>query len=340
MLRGLVIGGLVGAALMQVHPASAQGIDLGREALPEEVAAWDIDIRPDGAGLPEGRGDVFTGEEVFADQCASCHGDFGEAVGRWPVLAGGFDTLDGEDPVKTIGSYWPYLSTVYDYVNRAMPFGNAQSLSPDEVYAITAYLLYLNDQVDEDFELSHENFADMRLPNEDNFFPDDRAEAELALFAGEPCMENCKDSVEITARARIIDVTPEESGGDAAPAQEAVIVAAVEEIEAPDPELVAKGEKVFRKCKSCHAVGEGAKNKSGPHLNGIVGRPFGAVDGFKYSKALMAAAEGGTVWDAEALAGFLTKPKAYMKGTKMSFSGLRKEADVEAIIAYLGTIDP
>ena len=81
------------------------------------------------------------------------------------------DSLTNDRPVKTIGSYWPYLSTVWDYVHRAMPFGDAQSLTDDEVYAITAYLLYLNDLVDEDFELSNENFAEVRLPNEDKFFP-------------------------------------------------------------------------------------------------------------------------------------------------------------------------
>ncbi|MEM6944413.1 MAG: cytochrome c, partial [Pseudomonadota bacterium] len=138
------------AALLAVGlaaPALADGFGLGREALPEEVSAWDIDIRPDGAGLPEGSGDVLTGEEIFAEQCAACHGDFGEGVDRWPVLAGGHETLADDRPVKTIGSYWPYLSTVYDYIYRAMPFGYAQSLAPDDVYAITAYLLYMNDVV-------------------------------------------------------------------------------------------------------------------------------------------------------------------------------------------------
>jgi len=97
------------------------------------------------------------------------------------------------------------------------------------------------------------------------------------------------------------------------------------------------GEKVFRKCKACHQVGEGAKNKAGPVLNGIIGRTFGSVEDFKYSKAFMAANEEGRVWDAEELAGFLKKPKAYMKGTKMSFAGLRKDDDIVAVTEYLGT---
>jgi cytochrome c len=191
---------------------------LGRKATPEEVAAWDIDIRPDGQGLPVGSGTVMDGEVLYTDNCAVCHGDFGEGVGRWPVLAGGYDTLTEERPEKTIGSYWPYLSTVYDYVRRAMPYGNARSLSDDEVYAITAYLLYLNDVVeDEEFELSNENFLDMRLPNEQNFVADSRPEEDHYAEKSEPCMSECKPGpVEITMRARILDVTPGSVDDDAA----------------------------------------------------------------------------------------------------------------------------
>lgn len=345
-------------------PVFAEKFDLGRPATADEIAAWDIDVRPDGMGLPDGSGDVFTGEEVFAERCAVCHGDFGEAVGRWPVLAGGQDSLTDERPVKTIGSYWPYLSTVWDYVNRAMPFGDAQSLSADEVYAITAYLLYLNDLVDDDFELSRDNFLEVRLPNEANFFLDDRAKAELAAFAAEVCMTNCKDAVEITMRSAVLDVTPEETKArqlkDAVEAAKAgvaperpeqpVDVAAAEQISAEEPQaaepaatvdpvLIAAGEKVFKKCKACHQVGEGAKNRSGPQLNGVVGRAAGVVDGFKYSKALSKAAEDGLVWSEDNLAAFMAKPKGFLKGTKMSFAGLRKEADIAGIIAYLGTFE-
>lgn len=183
--------------------------------MPEEVIAWDIDVRPDGLGLPKGRGNVLDGEEVFVEQCASCHGDFGEGRDRWPVLAGGLDTLTDDRPVKTIGSYWPYLSTVYDYIRRAMPFGDARSLSDDEVYAITAYLLYMNDIVtDDEFELSYENFAQTRLPNEANFIPDNRMEESHWATNAEPCMSDCKPGpAVITMRARILDVTPE-SGDD------------------------------------------------------------------------------------------------------------------------------
>ncbi len=343
------------AATEEMAPARPGGFGLGRTALPEEISAWDIDVRPDGLGLPVGSGDVWTGEEVFVENCAVCHGDFGEAVGRWPVLAGGRDTLTREDPVKTIGSYWPYLSTVYDYINRAMPFGYAQSLEPDDIYAITAYLLYVNDIVGDDFELSNENFLDVEMPNADNFFMDDRADVELPLFSTEPCMEGCKASVEITMHASVLDVTPdtEEDTASATPAVAEVatteVVADVVAEEAPaeapaaevvqaavpDPALVAAGEGVFRACRACHQVGEGATNRSGPHLNGVVGRVIGSVDGFRYSNGFAEAASAGTVWTEVSLAAFLADPRGAMPGTKMSFRGISNEADIAAMIAYL-----
>lgn len=353
------------AATFLASPACAEPLGLGREALPEEIAAWDIDVRPDGLGLPEGRGNVADGEEIFAEFCASCHGDFGEAVGRWPVLAGGHDTLTDERPEKTIGSYWPYLSTVWDYINRAMPFGNAQSLSPDEVYAITAYLMYVNDLVEDDFELNQENFLEVHLPNEENFFMDDRESVEVPTFTRKPCMSDCKQSVEITARAMIVDVTPEEASDAAAEAEGAakvkVVETAAETVQTAssattsaaatavvaaataaggfDADLAASGEKVYKKCKSCHQIGAGAKNKTGPILTGIVDSPAGQVDGFKkYSKALKSAAGDGLIWDEASLDAFLTKPKSFMKGTKMSFAGLKKEADRKAIIEYLKSV--
>jgi len=332
--------GLTGTAL-------AEPLGLGRAATPDEVAAWDIDIRPDGAGLPEGSGSVFDGEEIYTERCAVCHGDFGEAVGRWPVLAGGQGTLASQNPVKTVGSYWPYLSTVWDYVHRAMPFGDAQSLTADETYALTAYILYLNDLADDEFELTRDNFTDVVMPNADGFYPDDRTET--AVWQNrEPCMSDCKPEVKITARARVLDVTPDDptskhrtgmtSDKGAKPEAEAeqpevAQVAAVPEV---DPALVAAGETVFKKCQACHAVGEGARHKLGPHLNGVVGRQAGTADGFrKYSEAMVAAGEDGMVWDDETLAAFLEKPRAVIKRTKMSFAGLRDEEDIAAIIAYL-----
>ena len=158
------------AAALVTAPAYAEGtLGLGRAALPEEIAAWDVDVLPDGRGLPVGSGNAFDGEELFADQCGACHGDFAEGVDNWPVLAGGFDTLADEDPVKTVGSYWPHLSTVYDYIYRSMPFGQAGTLTPDETYAIVAYILYSNDLIDDEFELTQDNLGQFEMHNKDGF---------------------------------------------------------------------------------------------------------------------------------------------------------------------------
>ena len=122
-------------------PVETKRLGIGREAKAEEIAGWDIDVRPDGQGLPPGKGTVKQGEPLYMERCAACHGEFGESAGRWPILMGGAGTLASSDPVKSIGSYWPYASTVIDYIRRSMPFGNAQSLTNDELYAITAYVL-------------------------------------------------------------------------------------------------------------------------------------------------------------------------------------------------------
>ncbi len=200
-----------GATQPKTASGSGGKLNIGRLALTEEVKAWDIDVRYDGQGLPPGKGTVAEGEPIFTEQCASCHGDFGEGVDRWPVLAGGQGTLEDDRPEKTIGSYWPYTSTVFDYIRRAMPFGNARSLSDDEVYALTAYVLYLNDIVeDEDFELSKENFNSIRLPNEKNFIADTRNEEPHYKPVTEPCMKDCKpEPAKLLMRARVLDVTPD-----------------------------------------------------------------------------------------------------------------------------------
>ncbi|MEH6521769.1 c-type cytochrome [Sulfitobacter sp.] len=351
MLKFLKSTALLTALTLVAGPAIAEKFGLGRMALPEEIAAWDGDISADGTGLPEGSGDAIDGEEIFATKCAACHGDFAEGIDNWPKLAGGADTLDREDPLKTVGSYWPYLSTSFDYIKRSMPYGNAGTLTDDETYAIVAYILYSNDLIEDDFVLSKETFFDVEMPNANGFIVDDRAATEYSVWSGEPCMENCKEKpVEVTMRAMVLDVTPEEEGAGKAieAAAETMKVVAVEEVtpEAEanivaatfDADLAAAGEKVFKKCKACHQLGEGAQNRSGPILTGVVGNTAGAVDGFKYSKPMKAAAEGGLIWTAEELAAFLAKPKKYMKGTKMSFAGLKKEADQQAVIEYLKSV--
>ena len=211
-MSGLVKATFAGGFMLVLTSAPALPADrpfnLGKIATAEEVAGWDIDVRPDGLGAPVGMGNAIDGEEVYADLCAACHGDFGEGVDRWPELVGGEGSLDTHDPLKTTGSYWPYASTLYDYVYRAMPFGEAQSLSYDETYQIVAFLLYMNDIIEDDFDLSHENLGAIVMPNRDGFFmPDPRPDAQPV--SADPCMNNCNVATSIMGRARDIDVTPE-----------------------------------------------------------------------------------------------------------------------------------
>ncbi|QIO99800.1 c-type cytochrome [Bradyrhizobium symbiodeficiens] len=184
---------------------------IGRVPTADEIRGWDIDVRPDGQGLPDGKGTVAEGEKLFMDNCSSCHGEFGEGNGRWPVLAGGKGSLTSDNPVKTVGSYWPYASTVFDYVRHAMPYGNTGSLSVDEYYALVAYVLYLNDVItDQNFELNKKTLATIKMPNEQGFVMDDRATSEKSFWQKDPCMKDCIAPVKITGRAAAIDVTPED----------------------------------------------------------------------------------------------------------------------------------
>jgi len=216
LARILKKGLMAGVVLTPLLIASGAGAEqrpfnLGEVATAEQVAGWDIDVRPDGLGAPVGTGNAFDGEEVYADRCASCHGDFGEAVDNWPVLVGGDGTLDSHDPVKTTGSYWPYASTMYDYIYRAMPFGEAQSLTHDETYQIVAYLLYMNDIIDDEFEVNQDNIGTIEMPNRDGFtLPDPRPDAQP--ISGVACMKDCDVPTQVVGRARDIDVTPEGEG--------------------------------------------------------------------------------------------------------------------------------
>lgn len=170
-----------------------------------EVAGWDIDVRPDGKGLPPGAGTAEIGEPLYEEKCAYCHGVFGEGQERWPKLAGD-EPLTGSRPEKTVGNFWPYASTLWDYVHRAMPFFEPQSLSDDEVYAIVAYVLYLNDLLDYEQEINQDNLAAVRMPNAAGFTGDPRPDTNNT-----PCMRNCKDpaSIKITWDAAEAGVTPQ-----------------------------------------------------------------------------------------------------------------------------------
>ncbi len=234
----LVSAAILLTAFLSAMSASADtgGYGIGTPATTEEIAGWDIDIRPDGKGLPPGSGSVEDGEMLYEQKCASCHGSFGEGVGRYPKLAGGKGTLTNARPDKTVGSYWPYASTLWDYVHRAMPFTQPQSLSDDDVYAITAYVLYLNDLVEDDFVLTADNLAGIEMPNRDGFFFDDRPDTRNT-----PCMENCKDpsSIEITSEPAIATLQEDDT---------AVVM----------EETLSDGEKIYQQaCQMCHEAGVG-----------------------------------------------------------------------------------
>ena len=184
--------------------------NIGKLATKTEVAGWDIDVRPDGVGAPKGSGSAIDGEEIYVNRCAACHGDFGEGVDRWPVLVGGDGTLASHDPEKTTGSYWPYASTIFDYVYRSMPFGEAQTLTHDETYKLVAYLLNMNEIIDEDFILSDKNIGKIKMPNATGFLlPDPRPDV-TKYKDGQPCMKNCDVPLKIIGKARDIDVTPDD----------------------------------------------------------------------------------------------------------------------------------
>ena len=183
--------------------------NIGKLANKIEVAGWDIDVRPDGVGAPKGSGNALDGEEIYVNRCAACHGDFGEGVDRWPALVGGDGSLASHDPEKTTGSYWPYASTIFDYVYRSMPFGEAQTLTHDETYKLVAYLLNMNEIIDEDYVLSEKNIGKIKMPNAGGFsLPDPRPD--IMNTQGNPCMSNCQVSTKIIGKARDIDVTPED----------------------------------------------------------------------------------------------------------------------------------
>lgn len=156
------------AVLGTAHAVAQDGPGLGEPISAEDLAPWDLSIQPDGTGLPAGSGTAAAGAEVYAVKCIACHGEKGAGQPN-DRLVGGHGTLTELAQVRTIGSFWPYASTVFDYIRRAMPFQAPQSLTNDEVYALTAYLLALNGIIDEDEVMNARTLARVRMPNRDGF---------------------------------------------------------------------------------------------------------------------------------------------------------------------------
>ena len=185
-MRELYITAFVALALACAVPSRAQGpYGIGRAATPAEIAGWNIDIDSHGGNLPAGSGSVGHGGEVFDQQCASCHGGKGEG-GIGDRLAGGQGTLASPNPVRTVGSYWPYAPTLFDYIRRAMPQNAPQSLSNDEVYAVSAYILNLNGLLPADATLDAKTLSAIKMPNRNMFVGDPRPDVKNPA-----CMTGC-----------------------------------------------------------------------------------------------------------------------------------------------------
>jgi hypothetical protein len=145
-----------------------QGPGLGKLMKSNEIQAIDISIGPDGVGLPIASGNAKLGASVYAAKCQSCHGLEGQGKPA-DALVGGVNSLASNKPIRTVGSFWPYATTLFDYTRRAMPLQNPKSLTNQEVYAVSAYILFLNGIITEDFELNEKNLAQVKMPNRDGF---------------------------------------------------------------------------------------------------------------------------------------------------------------------------
>jgi cytochrome c len=167
-MRDLVVASVVLVTVGCARATVVETPNLGRPATTAQIAGWDISVGPDGSGLPPGSGTAAKGALVYEQKCQACHGAKGAGQPN-DRLVGGHGTLASKTPVRTIGSYWPYATTVFDYVRRAMPYLQPQSLSDDEVYAVTAYLLNLNGVIGDTDEMNARTLPQVRMPNRDSF---------------------------------------------------------------------------------------------------------------------------------------------------------------------------
>ena len=171
LMRSALAFAVSGLAMVSGLAFAADSPNLGRVATPDEIASWDISIGPDGIGLPPGSGTPKQGEAVYAAKCVACHGEKGAGKPN-DQLVGGQGTLAGDKPaIKTVGSFWPYATTIFDYVRRAMPHNESKSLTNDEVYAVVAYILNANGIIADDDTLNAQTLPKVKMPNRDGFVP-------------------------------------------------------------------------------------------------------------------------------------------------------------------------
>jgi len=177
MRPSLALLAIVLAPMIAARAETAPRYGLGSPATPAEIAGWNIDVRADGAGLPPGQGSVSEGQAIYATSCAGCHGRAGEG-GMADALVGGAGSLATAKPVRTVGSYWPYATTLFDYVRRAMPYTAPQSLTANQTYAVVAFVLNLNHIVPDGAVLDAKSLPHVRMPNRNGFAsPDPRPDA-------------------------------------------------------------------------------------------------------------------------------------------------------------------
>jgi cytochrome c len=261
MLRaGAIVLAVCAASLAHAADAPLR-YGLGKPATAAEIAGWDIDVRPDGAGLPPGRGSVADGQRIYDAKCASCHGTFGEST-DYMAIAGGVGTLGSDPPTRTTGSKLNYATTLFDYIRRAMPFNAPKSLTNDEVYALTGYVLNLNDILPGDAVLDRDSLIAVKMPNRDGFTtrhgfltadgtPDTRATA---------CMTDCAPAVRLASE---IPEYARDSHGDLAlqTRRLGTVTAATVSADSNPADLATRAG-----CMACHGVG-----------NAIVGPAFADV---------------------------------------------------------------
>jgi cytochrome c len=287
----------------------------GRVATPAEIAGWDIDVRPDGHGIKKGKGNARDGQAIYDAKCASCHGTFGES-NNYMVIAGGVSkddlktgraaSLKGGE-VRTVGNKLATVTTLWDYINRAMPWTAPQSLTVDEVYAVTAYVLHLNEIVPEDFELNDQNLLKVQLPNRNGMSTNHGMASVKGKpdVQGTPCMKDCLKEVKVTSELpefarnahgnlaeqkrplgpmRGIDTTRYDPKAAAA---KPVAVAAVASA-GPSPQDLMKRQA----CTACHGINN---RIVGPGFNEVVAKHGSRVDAETYLTAKIK--EGGVgVW--------------------------------------------
>ena len=251
----------------RVNTQKVGSIHYGRKPTKKEINAWNIDILPDGTGLPEGKGSVEEGSDLYDSKCAMCHGDMGTGGKGYPTLVGGEGSLKNqlvhpengdEPPIKTIGSYWPYASTLFWYIKSAMPFNHPTSLSNNQVYALTAYLLSLNDiaidgqDLDDDYVLDKKKFLKIKMPNVNGFYPNVDAKNGPEIMkkflsnpknygTGTRCMHDCPRAKVVHIKQELHDFHP--------------VLSEVRDLPKPKKEKGVKSEaqKMYEAtCKACH----------------------------------------------------------------------------------------